>query len=365
MEPVIEPLILSSTAFGASYDTAVRIPDDHPDLGNLIHPTDSISALVALDLPNLLTDDDNLLPAESCVTFVVVHYTRDQLLRSPVPPRSWLGAIEIHLNRLLPLDPHPISLRHPTVPGLYLPLWAVTVWGVLLQALEQQAIWGRAQEWLEDQGAQDTYSHMAKELMGQVAWRTTIQRLKPTSQIGLLAELLSPTWLRERHLDLFALYLGSHPMAHAGRQWFGGADLAILVKALPPASKIPKATLTADLMQYQEWVTSGSYDYLLFPAHVDGNHWVVFSVDIKGKTFCFGMRPTFLVTDTLVCSPLVNLFQGTRSLVGLHTQRLSTSLCARDCGPGWKGHLVVGLWIRGIAFQLGGSETTAHVGFVC
>ena len=80
MEPVIEPLILSSTAFGASYDTAVRIPDDHPDLGNLIHPTDSVSALIALDLPNLLTDNDNLLPVESCVTFVVVHYTRDQLL---------------------------------------------------------------------------------------------------------------------------------------------------------------------------------------------------------------------------------------------------------------------------------------------
>ena len=110
MEPVIEPLILSSTAFGASYNMAVRIPNDHPDLGNLIHPMDSVSALVALDLPNLLMDDDNLLPAESCVTNVDVHYTRDQLLRSPVPPRLWLGAIEIRLNQLLLLDPHPISL---------------------------------------------------------------------------------------------------------------------------------------------------------------------------------------------------------------------------------------------------------------
>jgi hypothetical protein len=364
MDPVIEPLILSSTAFGPLYDTVVQIPDDYSGLGNHICPTDTVSALVDLDLPNLLTDSDNLLPAESCVTNIDVCYTRDQLLRSPVPLRLWLGAIEIHLNQLLPLDPHPISLRHPTVPGLYLPLWAVTVWGVLLQALEQQAIWVRAQEWLEARGAQDTYSHIAKELMGQVAWRT-IQRLKPTSQIGLLTELLSPIWLRERHLDLFALYLRSHPMAHAGRQWFGGADLAILVRALPPASTIPNATLTADLMHYQEWVTSGSYNYLLFPALVNGNHWVVFSVDIKGKTFCFGMCPTFLVMDPLVSSLLVDLFQGTRSLVGLHTQRLSTGLCARDCGPGWKKHLVVGLWIRGIASQLGGSETTTHVGFVC
>jgi hypothetical protein len=298
MDPVIEPLILSSTAFGPLYDTVVQIPDDHSDLGNHIRPTDTVSALVNLDLPNLPTDNDNLLLVESCITNVDVCYTRDQLLRSLVPLRLWLGAIEVCLNQLLLLDPHPISLRHPTVPGLYLPLWVVTVWGVLLQALEQQAIWGRAQEWLEARGAQDTYSHMAKELMGQVVWRTTIQRLKPTSQIRLLAELLSPIWLRECHLDLFALYLGSHPMAHAGRQWFGGADLAILMRALPPASKIPNATLTADLMHYQEWVTSGSYDYLLFPAHVNGNHWVVFSVDVRGKTFCFGMRSTFLVMST-------------------------------------------------------------------
>ena len=75
MDPVIELLILSSTAFGPLYDTAVQIPDDHSDLGNLIRPTDTVSALVNLDLPNLLTDGDNLLPVESCVTFVVVHYT--------------------------------------------------------------------------------------------------------------------------------------------------------------------------------------------------------------------------------------------------------------------------------------------------
>jgi hypothetical protein len=288
MASLIEPLT-GSSPFGEPYDTVVQIPDDYVD--NLVRPTETASALVNMDLPHLLTDNDDMLPADSCVTDSTVYYTQDQLLRSPVPPRLWLGSVEIHLNHLIRSGAKPTSLQHPTVPGVYLPLWVISVWTVLLLALEQQQIWGQAQNWLETLVTRDIYSHMAEELMGRLAWGMSIQSIQPKPRIGLLAELLSSDWLKERHLNIFALYLRSRGGEYAGKVWFGDTHLATLISALPAASKIPAAKLGVDLIQYGSWITLGGYGRLLFPANINDNHWIVFSVDVEGKTFCLGAHP--------------------------------------------------------------------------
>lgn len=57
--------------------------------------------------------------------------------------------------------------------------------------------------------------------------------------------------------------------------------------------KVYRATRKAicadqDLNSYQEKITVHGYKYLFFPANLNNNHWIVFSVDLIKNQFCYG-----------------------------------------------------------------------------
>jgi len=273
------------------FDEVTRVPTSF-EAASLSSTIPITSLLIHDGFPPLLNEHGVDIPsAESCIVDNPVNWTGDRLLQSPVPSRKWLGTLDIELNRRLRCvdGTPPVSLRHPTVTDLYVPLWAVNIWHGLLNAVEQREKWKRAQKWIEDQGKQGVDIGGVDELLRRLPWGMMIWAPVPShSSIGIFADLLSSTsWLSESHIDVFASYLTFRIGGSASGLWIGGVHLAVLLKALPPKPDW-KADNVKVLAHYENIFTTGDFTRLIFPANVNGNHWILFSVDVEKREFCFG-----------------------------------------------------------------------------
>jgi len=278
--------IVIDQASDTRYDALTQIPND---IGPTV-PGSSVSILSLLDqdLPELLTISANSLPnVSTCIRYDECCWNQSQL-RSPVPPRAWVGNLEIELKQLLRLGQNPLSLRHPTIDSLLLPLWGVRLWSDFVHAIEQRDKWEKSDEWLDDRVKETLEVEEVKALMGQVSWRMRVKGINEVSPIGLLSDLLSTRWIRERHLDIFARYLTSRAAGSELKIWFGGAAIAAALTWAPGDPTTPVEN-PVGLRTTLEAVLNGGYDRLLLPGHVDGNHWITLSVDMRNKRVSIGM----------------------------------------------------------------------------
>jgi len=280
----------------AALDSETRIP-----IGVLgLIPSTSITAssLLKHDLPALLYPSaTNLRPAESCTLNVPTRWTDGELLKAPIPPRRWLSDLEITLKKKWLTRTGVTSVQHPTMPNLYLPLWVGGFWYSLREAAEQKEEWRRAERWISGQ-VQDAKVYEARELMGRIPWGTRIWALagaNSSSFVGVLARLLSNEWLGERHLDTLTSYLNfrvSRNKKDAGEYWVGDVYLSFCMKNIFGATKNAIST-NHDLDKYREKITVHGRKHPLFPANLDNNHWIVFSVDLIKNQFCYGAHYFF------------------------------------------------------------------------
>jgi len=275
------------------YNEATQVPENVKAL--LPNPEDNIpSLLTATNIPPLLTSKPALPPVESIITNTEVRWDEGDLFRLPVPPSDWLGRLELKLPEKLRSSPRPISLQHPTAAGHYFPLWVVNVWRPLQHAAQQREGWAASMKWLQARGKQRADIGEAKELMERMSWGMIVWPLSEPSMmsVGLLSELLSSKWLRERHFELFASYLASRNQPNVGKWWIGDANLAAFMlasfskrNAAKKNAVKPRGTL---LDGYRDTIIKGGYERLIFPANINGNHWIVFSVEVAQRKFCFG-----------------------------------------------------------------------------
>ena len=273
------------------YDEVVQVPTHLEAI--IPCPTTTIISLIAYKgLPPLLNNTMvGLPPVASCIGDNPVAWTEDGLLQLPVPPRHWLGELGVELNRRLHKSP-PVSLQHPTIPNLYFPLWVVNFWSALRNAAEQRNRWIAAQAWVRDQEEQGAEIGKVNELLQRAPWGMEIWAPVPsTSSIGVFAILLSTGWLRERHIDAFASYLAFKARGHVDGLWIGGLHLSVLLKAFPEKPKWAEG-VGKGLAPFEKMFTEGGYKNLLFPANINDSHWILFSVDIEERVFCFGMSVT-------------------------------------------------------------------------
>jgi len=280
-----EPINVEWTS-GALHDKVIQVPSNVEAI--LPSPATTIQSLLSFEglpaCPSLLANE---LPSPaSCITDKEAQWTCDELLESPVLPRTWLG--DLWLEQKLSKS-RTISLQHPTNHTLYLPPWGITMWYSILHTVEQRGQWVDAIDWLSSQQSDSLDSTKVMALVGKVPWGMTIWAInESTSPIGILAELLSHKWLREWHLGTFASYLASRIKEHVGKWWIGGADFPTFISGLP---ETPRRTAggSMGLEGFQDIFAAGGYEHLLFPANVNKNHWIVFCVDIKRREFCFGV----------------------------------------------------------------------------
>lgn len=261
-------------------------------------PTISVSSLLEKKLPALLHPSAvNLQPAESCMTDSTARWTVKELFEAPIPPRKWLSNLEISLRKKWLTHTRVNSIRHPTISGLYLPLWAGNFWYSVVEAVEQKEGWKKAERWISGE-VQDAGVYEVRKLMGRIPWGMKIWALAGAnsfSAVGVLARLLSTEWVAERHLDTLASYLNF--CASRGRKGgeeclVGDVQLSICLKRVYRATK-KSISDDWDLKKYQNTITENGYKRLLFPANLNGKHWIVFSVDLVKNEFCYGKPSRF------------------------------------------------------------------------
>ena len=156
--------------------------------------------------------------------------------------------------------------------------------------------------WLSEEVAQGLDTTGARELMARIPWGTQLPMLKESSTlIGLLADLLSIDWLRERHLDLFGIYLTHCASVEAARQWLiGGVYITEMLKHI-----VPDEPLCEDrsLAKFTRQVVEGQYRWVLLPANINGNHWILVQINIDQGSFGFGA--SHILLSIIICTQLV------------------------------------------------------------
>ena len=312
MEEPIEIDVAPSSGFDALLQVAFSNETKVPEtiLRRIPPPTVTVSSLLATNLPALVHSSAvDLRPAKLCITDLAAHWTVEELLRAPIPPRKWLGDLEITLKSKWFTCARVTSVLHPKISNLYLPLWVGNFWYSLVEAAEQKKKWRKAVGWVSGQ-VQDAGAYEARELMGRIPWGTRLWVLvgaDSSSFVGVLAKLLSDNWLVERHLDTLISYLNfraGEDRKGAGECWVGDVYFSACLKRFYRATK--KAISTDwDLNKYKDAITAHGYKRLLFPANLNNTHWIAFSVDLEKKEFCFG-------------TPSYHFGMNTGSLTALH-----------------------------------------------
>ena len=291
-----DPLSGFDTLLQAALDNETRTPQAILDF--IPSPTIPVSSLLEKKLPALLYRSAiNLRPVELCMTDSAARWTIEELFEAPIPPREWLSKLEISLEKKWLTRARVNSIRHPTVSGLHLPLWAGNFWYSVVGAAEQKEEWRRAERWISGK-VQDVGVYEARKLMGRIPWGMKIWALAgmdSLSAIGVLAGLLSSDWVAERHLDTLASHLNF--CVSRGRKggegcWVGDVYFSTCFKRIHRATK-KSIRDDWDLKKYQKTVTGHGYKRLLFPANLGGEHWIVFSVDLVKNEFCYGKPPHF------------------------------------------------------------------------
>lgn len=293
-----------------------------------------VSSLLKKPLPPLLHPSAiNLRPAESCLAHLAARWTVDELMRAPIPSKTWLYDLETSLNKKWHMaGAGAASIQHPTISHLYLPFWVGNFWYYLVEAAEQKEEWGKAERWISGQ-VQDAKTCEARELMQRIPWGMSIWALAgvdSSSPVGVLAELLSANWLRERHLDTLASYLNCRAGKDkdgAATSWVGDVYLSTCVKRMYRATKTGFGA-NQDLIKYRDIITA--HDYKRLFANLDNNHWIVFSVDFVKNQFCYGAPSLFLGKGICDSPPPHSVIQEIRSVVEAKTQTCNI------CVGGWK-----------------------------
>jgi hypothetical protein len=274
-------------------------------------PSDSttVSALLERSLPTILDGSVVDLEAESFVTDHAPRWTIGELIETPIPPITWIFRAEQAIRKAEIGSVS--SVRHPTLPDLYLPLWAIMVWYSLNQAAEHKDKWRNAKGWALKQAMRDPKASEVTELMERTPWGMELWILKyaPSTRVGIIAELLSADFIRERQLDVIASYLNSRASKDNGsarKCWAGDVYVLTQVKDVynknEAAGTSSKATTStgskgiqgtySSLTSYQDMIIAKGYSRLLLPANLLNFHWIVFSVDLVKKQFSFG-TPSF------------------------------------------------------------------------
>lgn len=129
---------------------------------------------------------------------------------------------------------------------------------------------------------------MGRILWGMKAWALPYAASSP---VGVFGELLLTSWVKERQLNTIASYLNFHASkstGNAGECWAGDAQLSAYVIEVYTMEKAA-LSIHSELMKYQDFITTKSYKYLIFPANLNNKHWIIFSVDLVKKQFCYGI----------------------------------------------------------------------------
>jgi hypothetical protein len=251
-----------------------------------------ISALLKTNIPGRLSKTSIIQTVDKCASPLDPCWTIDELFKTSLPPRTWLCDAEETLSTMWVSGTRSIKPPSSPSPNLRFPLWVVNFWNTAVYVAEQRDQWRAAEDWLSRR-VQDAGTRNARNLLGKVPWGLRLWPLvghDKETPVGYLAGLLSNEWLGERHINTISSYLNAREQRELGsRSTNLVADLDFQAY-LSNSSRATAETIRAHggLRMYAERISDHTYSRVFIPAHVGGNHWIVFSVDFEKQTFEYG-----------------------------------------------------------------------------
>ncbi|KAF5320335.1 hypothetical protein D9611_011267 [Ephemerocybe angulata] len=189
-----------------------------------------------------------------------------------------------------------------------LPVWAISVWKVLLGIKGAQREWNRALKWLESGekralrvGNMDLLEKVkeVRSLAMKLPYEKKTTYLRGSATTKHLVHFLGTQLLTDDHINIMMHVLAEEVVPNGDSQ--SGEDRAhrkVLVAPLHFSNevyrlknklKLPEAQWKRTLLsRYANRVNEEGVDALYFPIHINRNHWIAGEIDFKRNTISYG-----------------------------------------------------------------------------
>jgi hypothetical protein len=270
-------------AIPAAY--AVFIPDARLSISDLLRanlPVQS-SALITTAARRAFCKDE---PNEDLACLAVRH----------IPPRTWLQQLEAAFGQAWFDGAR--SIRDERFKSSRLPLWVVSFWKGMADALEKRSAWQAAAEWVDRWGKEKELLHEAdcvRAMMTLLSWGVKVSALGADFPKEQFTRLLSDNWIDGEIIDMMMFELSARAKLDPE------LSKTTMVATLNLSMNINRAFDTGNytkkaeplLARYTGVFKRKERTRLHLPAHVNANHWVPYLIDFDKGTLRYGERSLF------------------------------------------------------------------------
>lgn len=254
-------------------------------------PTPSTSVLMLLSttfppqmpslvVPNIDTLFSHLPPTEPLSALMI----------RPLPPSHCLQLMNSHVGQAW------FDGKQSIIDWRYkdsrFPLSALTYWLQVERTSKILAVWQAADLWLKTWGGEDTSgAEEARDGLASLPWDEEYQALDMVGmRMETLGIMLSDEWWSDEHIDMCVTYLAqrvhvdpllSETTVVARLRFMQEVEAAARQKAYGRDA-------CSFLKHYKALFLEHGCKRLLFPVHMNGNHWIAMEIDFCKKTIRHG-----------------------------------------------------------------------------
>ena len=180
----------------------------------------------------------------------------------------------------------------------HLPLWTLGFWKQMVSLVQRQEKWAESLRWVRrernrpglDQETQEALDD-ALATFDTIGWDCKLGYLQGATSAICLPDILGTAWLSDDHIDMM--------MEELTKNIATNADMMdrVMVAPLAFANEIAKngKAGTYDkkggavlLCRYEKHITEKKTEKLLFPVHINKNHWIAAFIDFHNGKIGYG-----------------------------------------------------------------------------
>jgi hypothetical protein len=214
------------------------------------------------------------------------------LATRPIPPDDYLAKLESVFGQAW-FDGAQ-SITDTRYKDSRLPLWTLTFWKEISMVIRKKMLWKRSEAWiaaLEGREGMLGVVDEAREMLSCLEWGIDLRALGASTPAETLTQLLSDQWFNDELINMLMRTLSERARLDPHH------SKSVVIAPLAFAASLIRAHTSKDydkkserlLWRYKEMFKSGGRQFLYFPVHTGGNHWVAFRSDFKEKSLCYGM----------------------------------------------------------------------------
>lgn len=209
----------------------------------------------------------------------------------PLPPSHCLQLLNLHFGQAW-FDGNK-SIVDWRYKDSRFPLSTLTYWLGVERARKSQAVWQAADLWLGTWGRDDiTQANEARNAFAVLPWD---EEYHTSNTVGtrteVLAVMLSDEWWSDEHIDMCTTYLAQRARSDPSLRKSTVVACLRFTQELEAAARRNTYGKSASLFlqHYKSLFLDHGRERLLFPVHMNGNHWIAMEINFCKRTIRHGM----------------------------------------------------------------------------